>query len=441
MNEEKNPLTLHYFGFKGKGQPSLVASAYWGKELKWEKYTFDDWKNNKNDIKSHCAFGQLPVLNDGVNWISQSGAIIRYLGRKWGKQGNNKKDLTMSDCLIEESNDLVKIIIKAKFKGENTKQAWDEALGKLPKHWTNLEKIMTGTKFGSEVLVGDMALFAIINTIYDSDPDTLNNHPNLKEWYDGIAKNDNVKALLEDSVPLLKKPSLLEVGYWDIRGLGAPLRMICEYAEAKYNPVMYALTGKPGSWNGDSWFKDAKPGLLAKNSLTNLPYIVDGDKVISQSNACLKYLGRKFDLNGKDEVEVMKGEQCLCQIMDLRNDMMKVFYAPPYGAVGPESFDASADDLLTKGAIGHLQKMENWLNLNKTDYCASNSPTVPDFHLWELIDQLELFAKSRKKNSVLEKKPKLQQFYAKMKSLEKLSNYFKGPLYTLPVNNKIAHWK
>jgi len=433
MSEEKNSLTLHYFGIKARGHPSLVASAYWGKELKWEKYNFDDWKNNKNEIKSHCAFDQLPVLNDGDNWISQSGAIIRYLGRKWGKQGNNKKDLTMSDCLIEESNDLIKIIADAKFKGGNTKQAWDEALGKLPKHWTNLEKFMTGTKFGSEVLVGDMALFAIINIIYDSDPDTLNNQPNLKEWYEGIANNDNVKAFLEDCVPFLKRPSVcdeknvMEVGYWGIRGLGAPLRMICEYAEAKYNPVMYA--------DRDNWFKDAKPGLLAKNSLINLPYIVDGDNVISQTNACFKYLGRKLDLNGKDEVEVMKGEQCLCQIMDLRNDMVKVFYGPP------ESFDASASDLLTQGAIKHLQKMENWLNHNKTDYCVSNSPTVADFHLWELIDQLELFAKSRKKDSVLEKKPKLQQLYTKMKSLEKLSNYFKGSLYTLPVNYKTANWK
>ena len=30
----------------------------------------------------------------------------------------------------------------------------------------------------------------------------------------------------------------------------------------------------------------------------NLPYIVDGDMVVTQSNACLLYLGDKFEMNG-----------------------------------------------------------------------------------------------------------------------------------------------
>ena len=53
----------------------------------------------------------------------------------------------------------------------------------------------------------------------------------------------------------------------------------------------------------------AKPVLSKKNPLMNLPYVIDGETVITQSNACLLYLGRKFNLNGKNEDEIAKNDQ------------------------------------------------------------------------------------------------------------------------------------
>jgi len=107
------------------------------------------------------------------------------------------------------------------------------------------------------------------------------------------------------------------VGYWSIRGLGAPLRLMCEYAGANYEAVNYELKGEPGNWDASAWFS-VKPALKDRNPLMNLPYVVDGDRVITQSNACLLYLGRKFGLSGKNEDEVTRMEQSLCQAMDLR---------------------------------------------------------------------------------------------------------------------------
>ena len=42
----------------------------------------------------------------------------------------------------------------------------------------------------------------------------------------------------------------------------------------------------------DLWFKDNKPDLLKTNYLVNLPYIIDGDFVLAQTDACINYLGR-----------------------------------------------------------------------------------------------------------------------------------------------------
>ena len=56
-------------------------------------------------------------------------------------------------------------------------------------------------------------------------------------------------------------------------------------------------------------FAKDKPDLLKKNPLMNLPYVIDGETVITQSNACFLYLGRKFNLNGKNEDEIAKNDQ------------------------------------------------------------------------------------------------------------------------------------
>jgi len=231
--------------------------------------------------------------------------------------------------------------------------------------------------------------------------------------------------------------SELTVAYWAIRGLGAPLRMICEYKGANYKAVNYEAKMVEGKLNKDCWFKDpnAKQAILKRNPLANLPYLIDGDLVICQTNAIFKYLGRKFDLYGNNDIEMSKTEQCLYQIYDLRNDMVRVFYDPT------GKFEQLADALLNKKAPTHLKKMENWLAMYKTVYCISDTPCVADFHLWELIDQLEMFAKDRKHDSLLKGYPNLQQLYTKFRNLDALANYFKSDSYKLPCNNVHAKWK
>mmetsp|Transcript_373 Transcript_373/g.530 ORF Transcript_373/g.530 Transcript_373/m.530 type:complete len:81 (+) Transcript_373:71-313(+) len=76
--------------------------------------------------------------------------------------------------------------------------------------------------------------------------------------------------------------------------------MILEYSKTNYRDNQYQVTGEPGNWDKSCWFVGAKPLLLPKNPLLNLPYVLDGDVLVTQSNACLKYLGRKLNLNGDE---------------------------------------------------------------------------------------------------------------------------------------------
>ncbi len=54
--------------------------------------------------------------------------------------------------------------------------------------------------------------------------------------------------------------------------------------------------------------------LKEKNPLVNLPYVVDGEVVVSQTNACLAYLGRRLNLWGATPLEEAECEQLLCEV-------------------------------------------------------------------------------------------------------------------------------
>jgi hypothetical protein len=84
---------------------------------------------------------------------------------------------------------------------------------------------------------------------------------------------------------------------------GRPLNCICyDYGIAK-----------DGTFEGHSWFS-VKDQLKAINPLINLPYVIDGKMIITQSNACLLHLGRKLLMMGKNEEEQSCCEQLICEV-------------------------------------------------------------------------------------------------------------------------------
>eukprot|EP00928_Gymnodinium_smaydae_P095650 TRINITY_DN8266_c0_g1_i1.p2 TRINITY_DN8266_c0_g1~~TRINITY_DN8266_c0_g1_i1.p2 ORF type:complete len:195 (-),score=39.54 TRINITY_DN8266_c0_g1_i1:368-901(-) len=158
----------------------------------------------------------------------------------------------------------------------------------------------------------------------------------------------------------------LTVAYWSIRGLGAPLRMLCEYAGAEYEAKTYVTKGKKRSFDGldkSAWFVDAKPALLEKNALMNLPYVADGEVVVTQTVSCLLYLGRKFELVGAKPEDYVKVEQIACEAQDLRNACIGEFYRG-----NPESWK----NLLENSVKTSFAKFEAWLAQSGTLYTVGH---------------------------------------------------------------------
>lgn len=68
------------------------------------------------------------------------------------------------------------------------------------------------------------------------------------------------------------------LGYWQIRGLSERIRMILEYTGLPYDEEKYDGSGEV---DRERWFKEVKPELSKKNPAVTLPYLKDGEEVIS----------------------------------------------------------------------------------------------------------------------------------------------------------------
>ena len=230
------------------------------------------------------------------------------------------------------------------------------------------------------------------------------------------------------------------VGYWAIKGLGAPLRMMAMYANVPVNCELYECTegSEPGSFNRDSWLVQAKPALKERNPLINLPYVIDtdGSTVVTQSNACFLFLGRKLDLLGDGSPQQLCAcEQLLCEATDLRNQVVGYAYSA-------RATSAEETQRFFKSASFILEKLEGVLKAKKTtdslDYFVGGKASAPDFHIWELLDQLSRIAVVHALPSPLEGFPLLGQFHRSFAELPNNARYLASPLHQLPMNNTSA---
>lgn len=229
----------------------------------------------------------------------------------------------------------------------------------------------------------------------------------------------------------------ITVGYWAIKGLAAPLRMMVMYSGYRLKAENYDLMiDENGEWSRDKWF-DVKDAFKDKNPLINLPYVIDGDILITQSNACLAYLGRKFDMFGDSPLEHSYCEQLLCECMDIRNSVVSFSY-------GRSGIDAIVwiSNIFAHGAS--LYKLNLWLNrkISKENcdatFFVGNRPSAPDFHIWEMCDQIKNIITFYNLADAFEQYPHLAEFHNKFKELPNNSRYLQSKLHTLPTNNTMA---
>eukprot|EP00795_Rhopilema_esculentum_P002478 gene2478-18140_t len=205
------------------------------------------------------------------------------------------------------------------------------------------------------------------------------------------------------------------LAYWQIRGLAQPLRLILGYTKTDFEDKTYAV--------GDGPTFDKSGWTSVKDSLgldfPNLPYYIDGDVKITQSNAILRYIGRKYKLDGETEEEKRRVDLMENQAMDFRNGFVRLCYNP--------RFDDLVDDY-KRNIAAMLKQFSAFLGERK--FFAGDKLTMVDFVMYELLDQHKALDASLLGpfDNLLEI-PEIAEF-------QKSDKCFKGP-----INNKQAKFR
>lgn len=227
-----------------------------------------------------------------------------------------------------------------------------------------------------------------------------------------------------------RKDGKIKFGYWGIRGLGAPFRMLLTYAGAEYEDCQYTDPQK--------WFGKDKPEVAAQNSFANLPYLVDGDVTVCQTNAIFEYLGDRFGLDGATIEEKRLNRQVLCEIYDLRNTIIELVYSFKERCRTKEEFETKMKAHLTEGHKGEYTKLEKCIEKSGGPYMCGRNMLTADFHVFEMLDQHEVYAKAYGAASPLAGYPKLAALHAAVKASPKLAPYFASDAYKLPCNAGVS---
>ncbi|XP_029429378.1 LOW QUALITY PROTEIN: glutathione S-transferase Mu 5-like [Rhinatrema bivittatum] len=214
---------------------------------------------------------------------------------------------------------------------------------------------------------------------------------------------------------------VVTLGYWDIRGLAHPIRLLLEYTGTEYQEKRYSC-GEAPDYDKSEWLKDKeKLGL----DFPNIPYLIDGDLKISQSHAILRYIARKHNLCGESEKEMIRVDMLVNQALDFRMGLVTIAYNPNF-----ESLKGSYLDALP----GNLKLFSKFLGDRK--WFAGEKITFVDFIMYDVLDQHRML-----ESKCLEQFKNLQSFLERVEALEKIAAYMKSDRYMkTPVNNRMAKW-
>merc|ERR1711962_1434357 len=196
------------------------------------------------------------------------------------------------------------------------------------------------------------------------------------------------------------------LGYWELRGLAAPIRYMLHHLEVEFVDRQYGF-GTPPNLSKDEWEKD-------KDSLglefPNLPYFIDDYGLkITESSAIMAHLGRKHGLAGSCEKDYIRIDVAKGILGDIGMQFAKMCYGDFESMKGP----------FIAGLPAMLQKLSDLLH--ERCYILDDKICYMDFVLLELLERLTLLVPD-----CLAKYPNLTAFHTKILALPGVDKYRKS---------------
>ncbi|XP_062522388.1 glutathione S-transferase Mu 4-like [Corticium candelabrum] len=212
----------------------------------------------------------------------------------------------------------------------------------------------------------------------------------------------------------------MKLGYWDLRGLCQPIRLLLAYKGEQFEEKRYEVKDAE---KRKEWQEKDKLKTGLDLPFPNLPYLIDGDRKLVQSQAILYYLGRKYNMCGKTEDERVRVDVSLHQALDLRRSFTSLSFASDFADKKPD----------------YLQKLPTVLQgfvdfIGGRKWLAGDELTISDFHFYEQLAQHLILDPS-----CLDKFPRLQEYVANFEGLPAIKAYRASSIFIKrPINSPFA---
>lgn len=213
----------------------------------------------------------------------------------------------------------------------------------------------------------------------------------------------------------------LILGYWAIRGLAQPIRLILHYTKTSFIDKRYT-TGEAPDYNREEWFNE-KPTLGL--DFPNLPYLIDNDIKMTQSKAILYYLGEKLNLLGSNLHEEAHVRMLCEQVYDVHVQFAIFCYGPNGDSVNERKI------FVETKLSDYLSKFDDYLKKNSTKFIVGNQATIADFQVYNCLDICFLLDDE---NILPKKFIYAQRFLEFIRQLPELKDFIEKSEKELPLN-------
>ena len=194
-------ITLSYFDLPGgRGEDCRITMFMAGVDFEDDRISFADWPGRKDST----PLGALPTMTiEGKGTITQSNAILVYLGRSYGLHPTDPWEAARHEAILGASEDLRVAVVPTFYiqDAEEKKKVREELAKTKVRQWGALvESEIAGPYVSGDTLhVVDLRVYLMaewfLGGVVEHTPaDVFDDFPKLKAPWDAVKNHEEVVA-------------------------------------------------------------------------------------------------------------------------------------------------------------------------------------------------------------------------------------------------------
>jgi glutathione S-transferase len=370
-------MKLYYFPAPGRAEAIRLLLTHAGKKFQDIRFTEEEWKAQKEKFE----LKQLPVLEDHGKQLSQSYAILEYLGAKYHYLPKCPSKLYNCLFIMNTAEDLfMKAFMAASSRSPLDPKAKEEAVKKVKEIEAPLalgaitkklkENCSKDFLIGHKYTVADfyiLGFFVNITTVPDFkaafEADCKAKYPEIWAYCENRMKDFN----------LYYKKCHPKLYYFPMKGRAEMVRLLMKYMKLPFEDVPIAQ---------EKWPAEKVSGKFELQQLPMLECAECGIK-LCQTDAIMQRMGLRAGLLPVRKPKKLYEVVWFCNTAkDVFQGLVQVMFAP----VPPEKKEAMTKDFLGKAAV-FFGAMEEKLKSNKSqDFLVGKGYTLADIYVLGAIE-------------------------------------------------------